>query len=501
MCYAAQDRPEGETVGARTGQEYIDRLAQTRPVVEFNGARIEGPIPNHPALAGVVRTFAELYDLQHDDALRDVLTYESPTTGERVGISFLVPRTPEDLERRRAGFKAWADHTLGFVGRTGDYLNSALMALSEAGEWFAEADPRFADNIRAYYEHVRENDLLTTHTLIPPQANRAAGPGQQVDGRALGAHVVDRDDNGIVIRGARMLATIGPIADELLVFPSTVLRGTADDEPYSFAFAINCDAPGLRFICREGIDYGRHHPLGSRFDEIDAVVVFDDVRVPWDRVFMLGHPELCNSFYTDTGAVAHMTHQVTARTTAKTETFLGLTSLMTEAIGIEQFSHIQEDVAEIAVMLSILRALVRAAEADAAPNRFGVLTPAWEPLNAARNWYPKASQRLPEIVRKFGASGLMAIPTEDDIAGSARQDIATYLQSATLAGADRVRLFRLAWDASTSAFGGRQNLYEHYFFGDPVRMAGALLRSIDREPQKAHVRAFLERTVHAAAAA
>jgi aromatic ring hydroxylase len=200
MCYAGAERPEGETVGARTGQEYIDRLAQTRPVVEINGERIEGPIPSHPALAGVVRTFAELYDLQHDDALRDVLTYD-----------------------------------------------------------------------------------------------------------------------------------------------------------------------GLRFICREGIDYGRHHPLGSRFDEIDAVVVFDDVRVPWERVFMLGHPELCNGFYTDTGAVVHMTHQVTARTTAKTETFLGLTSLTTETIGIEQFSHIQEDVAEIAVMLSILRALVRAAEADATP--------------------------------------------------------------------------------------------------------------------------------------
>ncbi len=481
-------------MGARTGQEYIDRLAQARPTIDLNGERLEGPLPEHPALAGLVRTYAELYDLQHDPALRDVLTYESPTSGERVGTSFLVPRTAADLERRRAGFKAWADHSLGFLGRTGDYLNSALMALSEAGEWFAQADPRYGENIRAYYERVREEDLLTTHTLIPPQANRAVGAGQQVDGRALGAHVVSQDDNGIVVRGARMLATIGPIADELLVFPSTLLRGTPEDEPYSFAFAINCDAPGLRFICREGIDYGRHHPLGGRFDEIDAVVVFDDVNVPWERVFMLGHPELCNGFYSETGAVVHMTHQVTARTTAKTETFLGLTSLMTEAIGIEQFSHIQEDVAEIAVMLSILRALVRAAEADAAPNRFGVLTPAWEPLNAARNWYPKASQRLPEIVRKFGASGLMAIPTEGDIAGAAGEDIAAYLQSASLPGADRVRLFRLAWDASTSAFAGRQNLYEHYFFGDPVRMAGALLKSIDREPQKARVRAFLERS-------
>jgi 4-hydroxyphenylacetate 3-monooxygenase len=485
-------------MGARTGQEYIDRLAYTRPSVELNGETVEGPIPEHPALAGIVRTYAELFDLQHDPELRDVLTYESPTSGDRVGTSFLVPRNAEDLQRRRAGFKAWADYSLGFLGRTGDYLNSSLMALSEASEWFAQADSSFGDNIRAYYERVREEDLLTTHTLIPPQANRAVGPGQQVDGRALGAHVVSQDDNGIVIRGARMLATIGPIADELLVFPSTILRGTPDDEPYSFAFAVACDAPGLHFICRENIDYGRAHPLGGRFDEIDAVVVFDDVHIAWERVFMLGHPELCNGFYTDTSAVVHMTHQVTARTTAKTETFLGLLSLMTEAIGIEQFSHIQEDVAEVAVMLSIMRALVRAAEADAAPNPYGVFTPAWEPLNAARNWFPRASQRLPELVRKFGASGLMAIPTEGDIAGRAADEIGTYLQSATRSGPERIRLFRLAWDASTSAFAGRQNLYEHYFFGDPVRMAGVLLKATDREPYKAHVRAFLQRIAESA---
>ena len=482
-------------MGARTGRQYIERLAGTRPHVELNGETIDGPIPEHPALAGIVSTYAELFDLQHDPALRDVLTYPSPTTGDPVGTSFLVPRDADDLARRRAGFKAWADHGLGFLGRTGDYLNSALMALSEAGEWFAQADARFADNIRTYYEKVREEDLLTTHTLIPPQANRAAGAGQEVDGRALSAHVVAEDDNGIVVRGARMLATIGPIADELLVFPSTVLRGTPEDEPYSFAFAINCDAPGLRFICRENFDYGRGHPLGSRFDEVDAVVVFDDVHVAWERVFLLGHPELCNTFYTDTGAVAHMTHQVTARTTAKTETFLGLMSLMTEAIGIEQFSHIQEDLAEVVVMLSTLRALVRAAEADAATGAYGVFTPAWEPLNAARNWYPRVSQRLPEIVRKFGASGLMAIPTEGDLAGGARSDVETYLQSAALSGPERVRLFRLAWDASLSSFAGRQNLYEHYFFGDPVRMAGALLKATDREPYKAHVRAFMERTL------
>src|SRR3954451_12286369 len=480
-------------MGARTGQEYIERLGSTRPTVDINGERVTTPIPEHPALAGVVRSYAELYDMQHEDDLRDVLTYQSPSSGERVGTSFMVPRDADDLAKRRSAFKAWADHSLGTLGRTGDYLNSALMALSEAGPWFAQADQRFADNIAAYYEKVREEDLLTTHTLIPPQVNRAAGPGQQVDGRALCAHVVREDDNGIVIRGARMLATLGPIADELLVFPSTVLKGTPEDAPYSFAFAINCDAPGLRFICRETLDYGRNLPLGGRFDEIDAVVVFDDVHVPWERVFMLGRPELCNSFYADTSAVVHMSHQVTARTTAKAEAFLGLTSLMTEAIAIEQFSHIQEDVAQVIAIVGILHGLVRAAEADAEPNEFGVFTPAWEPLNTARNWFPKISQRLPEIVRKFGASGLMATPTEDDVAGSAADDVERYLQSATLTGTERVRLFRLAWDASVSAFAGRQTLYEHFFFGDPVRMAGALLKATDREPFKERVNAFIER--------
>ena len=185
---------------------------------------------------------------------------------------------------------------------------------------------------------VREEDLLTTHTLIPPQANRSSEAAHQLGGE-LAARVVDEDDNGVVIRGARMLATIGPIADELLVFPSTVLRGKPEDAPYSYAVAVPCDAPGLRFVCRESMDYGRSHfdhPLGSRFEEMDAVVIFDDVHVPYERCFMLGNPELCNAFYTETSAVVHMTHQVTTRTTAKTEFILGLLSLMTEGIGIER---------------------------------------------------------------------------------------------------------------------------------------------------------------------
>jgi 4-hydroxyphenylacetate 3-monooxygenase len=480
---------------ARNGAEFLDRLARTRTHVEIQGETLRGGVADHPAFRNVVRSYAGLFDLQHDPRFRDVLTYPSPSTGDPVATAFLVPRTEQDLVKRRAAFKLWADRSLGMLGRTGDYLNSALMALASAADWFGQADQAFARNIRTYYEKVREQDLLLTHTLIPPQANRAVSGSQQGAGTLM-AHVVREDDNGIVVRGARMLATIGPFADELLVFPSTVLRGTPEDKPYSFAFAVPSDAPGLRYIAREPLDYGRSHfdhPLGSRFDEPDAVVVFDDVHVPYERCFALGDPELCNGFYTATSAIEHMTHQVVARTTAKTEYILGLTSLLVESIGIGQFQHVQADVAEIITTLETLRALRRAAEADAAVNAFGVLTPAWPPLNAARNLYPKLYQRFPEILRKLGASGLMATPTEADVTGPAAADISAYLQAATLTGADRVRLFRLVWDTCASAFAGRQALYEYYFFGDPVRMAGSYVAGYDKSPYVTRVREFLDR--------
>jgi len=482
-------------MAARTGRQFLERLSAARVHVEIQGETLTGHINDHPAFRNVIDSYAELYDMQHDPAYRDVLTYPSPKTGDPVATSFLVPRTPEDLDNRQRAFKLWADRSLGMLGRTPDYLNSALMALAAAADWFAQADPAFGENIKNYYEKVREDDLLCTHTLIPPQANRAVS-GSQQSGGTLMAHITKEDDNGIVINGARMLATIGPFADELLVFPSTVLRNAPEDKQYSFACAIPNDAPGLRYLAREPLDYGRprrDHPLGSRFEESDAVVVFDAVHVPYERCFVLGDPELCNGFYTRTSAVVHMTHQVIARTTAKTEYVLGLVSLLTEAIGIEQFGHVQADVAEVITTLEMLRAFGRAAQADAEPNEFGVLTPAWAPLNAARNLYPRLYQRFPEILRKLGASGLMATPTWADVTGPAAADIETYLQSATLGGAERVKLFRLLWDTCVSGFAGRQALYEYYFFGDPVRMAGAYVAGYDREPYKDAVRAFLMR--------
>lgn len=479
-------------MGIRTGQQFLDKINGMRPHIVIDGQVVSENVAQHSAFSQVARTYARLFDMQHDPEHRGALTYGSPTSGDLVNASFLVPRSVEDLVRRRSAIQTWANATNGFLGRSGDYMNSSLTALGAAQPWFEKADPVYGERVSAYYEYARENDLLATHTLIPPQVNRSVSGSQQAGGQ-LAARIVEERSDGIVISGARMLATVAPIADELLVFPSTVLRGTAEDAPYSYAFAIQNDAPGLRYLCRSSLHNGGNsfnEPLASRYEEMDAVVIFDNVFVPSERVFLLGHPELCNAFYSETGAGALMTHQVVTRTVAKSEFFLGLASEIAAAIGIDGFQHIQEDLAELIIDVEIGKALLRAAEADAAPNDWGVYLPRWDTLNAARNWYPKVAQRFPQIIRKFSASGLMALPGEGDIA-VAGDDIDTYLQCKTLGGPERLRLFKLAFDASISGFSGRQALYEYFFFGDPVRMASVLVGGYDREPARERVRKLL----------
>lgn len=478
---------------ARTGLQYLEGLRSRPRELWYEGRRVDDPT-EHPAFRNLTRSIAALYDLQHDPQAGVEMTYPSPTTGQPVGLSFLVPRTVDDLVRTRRMMKRWADYSGGFLGRTPDYLNRALVGYASAADYCAELDPRFGENIRRYYEYVRENDLCLTHTLINPQANRSVGPSRQAD-PYLACRVVQEDSQGIVLRGARMLATL-PTADEIMVFPSTLLKSGEEDAPYAFAVALPCDAPGLRFQCRESFDYGRSpvdHPLGSRFEEMDAVVIFDDVRVPWDRVFLLRDVDRCNRAFAATGAVAFMAHQVVTKNVAKTEFVLGVASLIVDTIAIEGFQHVQEKIAEIIITLEAMRAFLVASEVEAQPNRWGVLQPAWPPLDAARNLYVRAYPRLVEILQQLGASGFMAIPTEKDLRGPMGPVIRRYYQAARAEAADRIKLFRLAWDIALSAFGSRQVLYERFFFGDPVRMAGAMFQSYDRRPYMERVREFLER--------
>jgi 4-hydroxyphenylacetate 3-monooxygenase len=477
--------------GARRGEQVLKRLRENPPNIWYAGEQVRD-VTAHPALRGGIMTLARLYDLQWEQA--DKTLFDSPSSGRKVARSFMLPKTHKELRSISVAMKVWEDYTHGMMGRVPDYINRAMSGYAAGAAFLGEADPRFGANAVRYHEYLREQDLCLTHTLIPPQANRALSSARQAD-PFLAARVKEETDAGIVIRGCRLLATL-PIADEIMVFPSTLLKSAEEDAPYAFGFSIPNHTHGLRFICRESVDYGRSHfdhPLGSRFEEMDAVVVFDDVFVPWDNILLYRDVNRCNQAYARTGAVVHMTHQVVVKNIAKAEFMLGLAHLLVDSIGAEGFQHIQEKLAELWVNMETMKAFLRAAETDAALDEWGVMRPAWNPLDAARNLFPRLYPRMVEIIQQIGASGLVAMPLEADLKGPLVEDIKHYYQAARAEAFDRIPLFRLAWDTSLSAFASRQVLYERFFFGDPVRMAGALVASHRSEilERAESVRAFV----------
>lgn len=481
---------------ARTGQQYIQGLRERASEVYLGGERVRD-VTTHPALQRGVQTMARLYDMQHDPALQEVMTYPSPTSGERVGLSFLTPQSIADLERRRVMMTHWARHSCGMMGRTPDFLNVSIMAMAAAGEYFGQNRPEFHQNIQRYYEYIRENDLVLTHTLVNLQRSRSPNTtGLEDRTTDVALSLVRETDAGIVVRGARILATLGPLSDEIAVYPARSHRLAAQaPERYAFAFAIPCNTPGLKMLCRESFDLGRStfdHPLGARFEEMDTIVFFDDVLVPWERVFLAGDVERCNNMAMQTEQYTHSGHQVVAKNVVKCEFILGLATLMTRTLGSEHLPQVQQMLAEVIENLEITKACLRTAEVDATVNRWGLLCPSRFPLMVARNLFMRMYPRMAEILHMLGSSSLMALPTQADLEGPLAHDIQHYLETDSVSAQERVRLFRLAWDTCCSAFASRQILYERFFQGDTLRNALLLHSLYDATPMTTWVQHFLE---------
>ncbi len=473
----------------RTGKAYIDAIDKLKSDVWIDGQPITGKISEHPAFRGVMKSQAKLFDAQHDEALEKVMTYQSPSSGEKVGTSFLQPKTADDLVNRRKMIQQWALLSNGMMGRSPDYMNTVLTALASSTSLLEGKANCFPENIIAFYENARENDLTMTHTFIGPQVNRGFNLTEETD-IPIAAKVIERNAKGIVLKGARLLATQGGITDEILV----ISAGGADEEAYGFGFSIPSNTPGLRFICRDsfvGSESTFNAPLSSRYEEMDCIVVFNDVLVPWDRVFFYDNLAVSNSFMTESSFVPFTLHQVVSRQIIKTEFVLGIVESMIEMLGIEIYQHVQAKASEIIVGLETMKALILKSELESKLNQWGFMEPDRTTLQIAVNVFPRLYPRFTEIIQILGASGLMMLPTENDFTSSLRNELDQYLQAATTNAEARVKTFRLAWDLAMSSFGSRETLYERFFFGDPVKLSSQLYLTYDKEPYRKRVEEFL----------
>jgi 4-hydroxyphenylacetate 3-monooxygenase len=478
-------------MGLSTGHEFLDRLRDDREVW-LAGERV-ADVTAHPGLARGARTLAALFDRQHAPELGDTLTFSED--GRRFGMAFLLPRQATDIVRRGAALYDWAQWSGGMLGRTPDYLSGSFMAFAGAADFFAQDHADRADNVLAYYEHLREHDLALTHTLVNPSYNRM----QSMQGRPseeVALRVVEETDAGLVVSGARLLATLGPFADEIAVFPSTVLKADESSRRFAFGFAIPNATRGLKFICRDSYDHGKSlfdAPLAGRYEEMDCLVIFDRVLVPWDRVFLYDKPSLCNEVYARTNAVVHMMHQVACKNLAKAEFIVGLLCAICRASDKDKDIAVQGQIAEAMWIAESMRAFLFSAEQQAELDEWGLYAPLRRPLDTARNLFPKMYPKLVETVQLLGASSLMATPSEADFGNALADDVERYLALVNLQPKDRVALFRLAHDVAVSGFGGRQVLYERFFFGPQNLMAATYYQLYDKDTYIDRVRELLAR--------
>jgi len=479
---------------ARTGQQYLNGLREQEREVWLNGERV-ADVTTHLALRRSAETIAGLYDMQYDAKTRAEMTYVPPEGGDPCGLSFIIPRTREDLVRRRVMMLNWARSTCGMMGRSPDFMNVTFAAWAGAADYFGQGRPEFGDNMRRYYRHIRDNDLVLTHSLINLQRSRTvSGIFNLEEGTAL--RVMKETDSGIVVRGARVLATLGPFSDEIAVYSPRAAQHTTGHNPFVMNFSIPCGTPGLRFLCRDSFDQGRSHfdqPLASRFEEMDCIVFFDDVKVPWERVFLLGDVDRLNNTAQITSQSTHSAHQGTAKNLAKCEFVLGIALLMTEALGNKHLPHVEDRLGELMLQTVLMRACMRAGEADAELNEWGVMCPAALPIESTRNLFMTAYPRMIEILHLLGSSSFMITPSEKDFSGPLAEHIAQYLATDGSPARDRVKLFRLAWDVAGSSFGSRQVLYERFFASDPLTRARVLNAIYPKNEVMDRVRDFLAR--------
>jgi 4-hydroxyphenylacetate 3-monooxygenase len=308
---------------------------------------------------------------------------------------------------------------------------------------------------------------------------------------------VKETDAGLVIHGARMVSTLCAFSHDIMVMPSTFVTNNKEGEPYAFGFCIPVATRGMRFICRPSVSHreaasAMDFPLSSRFDESDAMVVFDNVLVPWERVFIHRDAEMCNGLYNRTGVMPQVMHQFTTKNLAKSEFMMGLGFAIAKSTNIDQHLHVQNMLAELIQFTEFTRACLRAAEVDATPNAQGVMTPAAMPLWTVRMMYAKMFIRSCEIIQTLGAGGLVAVPSFAETGSPIWPDVEMYFQSANSDARSRIKLFRLAFDAAVSSFSGRQQLYERYYSGDPVRLAGTLYQLYDRDTHMARIWGLLD---------
>jgi 4-hydroxyphenylacetate 3-monooxygenase len=451
-------------MAARTGKDYLRGLDASRREIWLGGERIER-VTDHPLLAPGADAIAAYYDLQHLHP--DELLMADPEAGEPMNVSHMQPRSVADLQRRHVALQRIAELSMGVMGRTPDYLNVTFAGFADDRAHWAGPDgtnEEGYEHLVAFQRRLRRDDLSLTHSIIHPTVDRAKD--SVFVGNPVPLHKVAETPDSIVVRGCRLLATLAPYADEQTVYPSTALPPDAAD--YALAFTVAMDTPGLVFLCRDsGIRPDAHPvdaPFSTRFDEQDALCIFDDVEIPKRNVFIDGDLAVYNNVLLPTSWWANIMQQTTIRALTKLEFAYGLLVRMAQAVN-DVSERTVELLGEVMGYVEVTRNAILLSELNAQTWEGGGVYPESRALHPMRWLLPDWFARLSDIFKIVGSHNLLAAAgrgaLDDPRVNALMQEFQPGAKG--MSAEDRSAVYRVAWDFMGSLLGTRGELYERNY--------------------------------------
>lgn len=459
----------------RTGAQYRDSIRDGREV-HVAGERVKD-VTTHPMFKPLVDIRARFYDMQHEPATRHVMSFEQD--GEVNAVANKLPFTQSDWWDKRRATDTLLEEIGGVVTRVGDETVGEMWSLFDGQDVLNEVDPQFSKNIRDHIARVLHTDPFHVSANTDPKGDRSKPPQEQDPDMLL--HVVKETDAGIVVRGAKY-ETAAAYANQAFTKPTIANWGNAAYSDYAVGFICDLGSPNLKFICRTGFA-GRapteDYPLANRFDEVDTLVIFDNVLIPWENVLFYRHTKAA-SFIRAT-LHRYSAFAFVQRNLKLADMMIGAALFNARQTGLDKQQAVQEKLSQLAVYREGINAHLTAAIALAERSPGGLMMPNQSLLYTGRVLACSQLHEMMHIARELCGGQICVTPDKAAFEAPETKPWLDkfYTVNEDWVAEDRRKLLAFARDMLNSDYAGHRLTFQLFAQSPPFAHLAAVYRNFD----------------------